>query len=280
MIRWSIAAVLLAMTSSAFGANPAPATATTATVVTAAVDADSRQTRDEFRALLRRYPPELGTVLKLDPTLFGNPAYLTNYPALANFVAQHPEVAHNTAFYLEHISVPSEGDPDTASMRFWKDVMGDIAGFTVFIVVTLVLVWAIRTLIEQRRWSRLAGIQTEVHSKLLDRFTSNEDLLAYIQTPAGKRFLESAPIPLTAGPRPISAPVGRIFWSLQAGLIMIAAGIGFDLASLRVQGNGSQALYAIGVIGILVGIALVISAIVFYALSRRFGLWETNTNVS
>jgi len=61
---------------------------------------------------------------------------------------------------------------------------------------------------------------------------------------------------------------------------MIAAGIGFDLASLRVQGNGSQALYAIGVIGILVGIALVISAIVFYALSRRFGLWETNTNVS
>ena len=114
----------------------------------------------------------------------------------------------------------------------------------------------------------------------MDRFTSNEDLLAYIQTPAGKRFLESAPIPLTAGPRPISAPVGRIFWSLQAGLIMIAAGIGFDLASLRVQGNGSQALYAIGVIGILVGIALVISAIVFYALSRRFGLWEANPNVS
>jgi hypothetical protein len=278
MIRGSIAAVLLAMTISAFGANPAPPTATTTSIATPTVDADSRQTREEFRALLRRYPPELGTVLKLDPTLFANQAYLANYPALANFVAQHPEIAHNTAFYLDHISIPSDADPDPPTMRMWRSIMGDIAGFSVFIVMTFVFVWAIKTLIEQRRWSRLAAIQTEVHSKLLDRFTSNEDLLAYIQTPAGKRFLESAPIPLEAGPRPISAPVGRIFWSLQAGLILIAAGVGFDLASLRVQGNGAQALYAIGVIGILVGIALVISAIVFYALSRRFGLWETNVS--
>ena len=46
-----------------------------------------------------------------------------------------------------------------------------------------------------RRWSRLSKIQTDVHNKLLDRFTSNEDLLAYIQTPVGRKFLESAPIP-------------------------------------------------------------------------------------
>ena len=39
-------------------------------------------------------------------------------------------------------------------------------------------------------------MQYQVHNKLLDRFTSNEDLLAYVQTPAGRRFLESAPIPL------------------------------------------------------------------------------------
>src|SRR5206468_11996068 len=189
------------LAASALAAQPSPTTTVTAT---AAIDADSRQTREEMRSLLRRYPPELGFVLKLDPTLFGNQAYLTNYPALANFVAQHPEVAHNTAFYLEHISLPSEGDRDPPSMRVWGRVMGDIAGFSVFLVITFVLVWAIKTLIEQRRWSRLAAIQTDVHSKLLDRFTSNEDLLAYIQTPAGKRFLESAPIPLTAGPRPIS----------------------------------------------------------------------------
>jgi len=142
-------------------------------------------------------------------------------------------------------------------------------------VFTGVLVWVVKTLIEQRRWSRLSKVQTEIHSKLLDRFSTNEELLAYIQTPAGKRFFESAPIPLEAGPRPISAPVGRIFWSLQAGLVLIATGIGFDLVSLRVPTPASEGLYGIGVISLLVGIALVISAIVFYVLSRRFGLWGT-----
>jgi hypothetical protein len=274
MIRGTIAAILLAVAASAFAANPAPVTAT----VTPSVDADSRQTREEMKSLLHRYPPELGMVLKLDPTLFGNQTYLANYPALATFVAQHPEVAHNPSYFLEEVTLPGEHFvPEPQSMRMWRAIIGDIGGFFAFLIVTFVLIWAVKTLIEQRRWSRLSKVQTEVHSKLLDRFTSNEELLAYIQSPAGKRFFESAPIPLQAGPRPISAPVERIFWSLQVGLVMIATGIGFDLVSLRVQGQASEALYGIGVIGLMVGIALVISAIVFYVLSRRFGLWESPT---
>jgi hypothetical protein len=156
--------------------------------------------------------------------------------------------------------------------------MGDIGGFVVFLVVTWTVVWMIKTVIEQRRWNRLAAIQTEVHSKLLDRFTSNDELLAYLQTPAGKKFLEAAPIPVEAGPRPMSAPVGRIFWSVQAGLVLIAAGIGFDLVSLRTTGDAANGLYGVGVIALLVGIALFLSAGVFYVLSRRFGLWQPNAS--
>jgi hypothetical protein len=267
MTRGWIAAVLIALSFSAFGQNPAPTTSGTA-----AVDADSRQTRDELRSLLRRYPPELGVVLKLDPTLFSNQTYMTHYPALANFAAQHPEVAHNTSFFLESVVLPGEGDPDPPSMRVWRTVMSDVGGFVVFLVVTSVLVWAIKTLIEQRRWTRLAAMQTEVHTKLLERFTTNEELLTYIQSPAGKRFLESAPIPLASGPAPMSAPVGRIFWSLQAGLVVVALGIGSAVASGR-PSNASLPLFSIGVIGIAIGIALVLSAIIFYTLSRRLGLW-------
>jgi len=274
MIRGTIAAILLALSATAFAANPAPATATAN--VTTAIDADSRQTREELKSLMRRYPPQLGEVLKLDPSLFGNETYLASYPALATFVKQHPEVAHNSSYFLEFVNIRSEHyEPDPPSLRMWRSILGDVGGFAAFLVVTSVLVWAVKTLIEQRRWSRLSKVQTEIHSKLLDRFSTNEELLAYIQTPAGKRFFESAPIPLEAGPRPFSAPVGRIFWSLQAGLVLIATGIGFDLVSLRVPTPASEGLYGIGVIGLLVGIALVISAIVFYVLSRRFGLWET-----
>jgi len=274
MIRGTIAAILLAVSVAAFAANPAPATATAS--VTTAIETDSRQTREELKSLMRRYPPHLGEVLKLDPTLFGNDTYLLNYPALASFVKQHPEVAHNPSYFLEFVELPGEHyESDPPGMRMWKGIIGDIAGFTVFLVVTSVLVWAVKTLIDQRRWSRLSKVQTEIHSKLLDRFSTNEELLAYIQTPAGRRFFESAPIPLEAGPRPISAPIGRIFWSLQAGLVMIAIGIGFDLVSMRVPTGASEPLYGIGMIGLLVGVALVISAVIFYVLSRRFGLWGT-----
>jgi len=271
MIRKTIAAMLLAFAVSAVAAPPTPASGTA--TANSIVDMDSRQTREEMRALLRRYPPELGMVLKLDPTLFNNETYLANYPAMASFVAQHPQVAHNPSFFLEQVSIGGEGE-DPVMMRTYRLMMGDIAGFIVFLVVTWVLIWAVKTLIDQRRWSRLSKVQMEVNSKLLDRFTSSEELLAYIQTPAGKRFFESAPIPLEAGPRPISAPVGRIFWSLQVGLVMIATGIGFDLVSLRAKSPASESLYGIGIIGLLVGIALVISAGVFYFLSRRFGLWQ------
>ncbi len=61
------------------------------------------------------------------------------------------------------------------------------------------LTWLIRTFIDYRRWLRLTRIQTDAHTKLLDRLTSNEDLMAYIQSPSGRRFLESAPIALDGG---------------------------------------------------------------------------------
>ena len=234
------------------------------------------QTRDDLRDILREHPPQLAAVLKLDPTLLTNQAYLATYPDLTQFVAQHPEVSHNPGYYFA--GMPGDfGDTETP-YRAWREISGDVAGFTVFLIITGVLIWAVKTLIEQRRWSRLSAIQTEVHSKLMDRFSSNEDLLAYLQSPAGKKFLESAPIPLEAGARPMSAPVGRIFFSLQAGLVLLAGGIGFIAVSVRVGGAGATPLYGIGVIMTFVGVALVLSAGAFYLLSKRFGLWQADVS--
>ena len=68
---------------------PAPPAVAPPTVVTDSQDA--QQTRKALDELLKRYPPTLGRVLKLDPMLLENPAYLSPYPGLAAFLAQHPE---------------------------------------------------------------------------------------------------------------------------------------------------------------------------------------------
>jgi hypothetical protein len=239
---------------------------------------DSAETREAFLAVLNKYPPEVSRVLKLDPSLFDNQTYLGNYPALATFVGQHPEIAHTPSFYLENIWVPGDSSPETSAERVWRKTMEGVSIFTVMMVVAGAFIWLIRTLIEHRRWSRLTRTQAEVHNKLLDRFTSNEEVLAYMQTTGGKRFLESAPIPLDAGPRSVSAPIGRILWSVQAGLIVAAAGVGLQYISRSIEKTVAQPLMAMGVLGIAVGIGFLVSAFVSFLLSKRLGLLGHGAN--
>ncbi|HEV7574185.1 MAG TPA: hypothetical protein VGQ21_22025 [Thermoanaerobaculia bacterium] len=265
-----------AVATSAFAQTPATTTsvpaATTSTVVT---DSDSQETREAFHAALRRYPTEVSRVLKLDPSLMTNQSYLANYPALAAFLAQHPEIAHSPAFFLDNVYVGEEPRGENSSERVWRSTMEGLSIFAVLALVTGVLTWLVRTLIEHRRWSRISKVQADVHNKLMDRFTANEDLLAYIQTPAGKRFLESAPIALDGAPRAVSAPVGRIMWSVQVGLVLAAAGFGLQYVSRSIEKTVSQPLFAMGILAVSIGVGFVLSAIVSYVLSRRLGLWET-----
>ena len=265
-----------AIATTAFAQAPATATSSTTTAApTVVTDTDSHETRETFHATLQRYPTEVSRVLKLDPSLMTNQSYLANYPALASFLAQHPEIAHSPAFYLDNIYVGEDPRGENSSERVWRSTVEGLSIFAVMALVTGVLTWLVRTLIEHRRWSRMSKVQAEVHNKLLDRFTTNEDLLAYIQTPAGKRFLESAPIALDGAPRAVSAPIGRILWSVQVGLVLAAAGWGLTYVSGSIEKTVSQPLYAMGVLAISIGIGFVISGVVSYVLSRRLGLWET-----
>jgi hypothetical protein len=236
---------------------------------------DAQRTKDELSQLLDHYPPSLRAVLALDPGLLGNQSYLAPYPALSSFLNAHPEIVRNPGFYINRSGIqPTLEDHAAQVVNLWRDLLNGLGVFLGFGMAIGLIVWLIRTLVDYRRWNRLTKVQTEVHSKLLDRFTANDDLLAYIQSPAGAKFLESSPITLDPGPRSVGAPLGRILWSVQAGLVVIAAGIGLQVVSTRVSDDASQPLHALGVLGIALGIGFVISAIISFLISRRLGLIE------
>ncbi|MGA2577194.1 MAG: hypothetical protein ABSH24_14340 [Bryobacteraceae bacterium] len=236
---------------------------------------DAQRAKDELSTLLDHYPPSLRGVLALDPGLLGNPSYLAPYPSLVGFLNAHPEIARNPSFYMgEGILPRSRQDPASQVLDLWRDVLGGLSVFAGFSLAVGLLVWLIRTLVDYKRWSRLAKVQTDAHTKLLDRFTANEDLLAYIQSPAGAKFLESSPITLDAAPRSLGAPLGRILWSVQGGVVLIAGGIGLHIVGGRVADPASQSLHALGVIGIALGVGFVISAIISFVISQRLGLIE------
>lgn len=268
-----LAALVSVMPPSPGWAQGPKGTGAPAPAVVTVEQPDAHRTRGELSNLLERYPPALRGTLALDPNLIGNPSYLAPYPALQSFLTAHPEIAHNPSFYVgESSNSRPPQDHRAQVVDIWRDVLSDLAVFAGFGMAISVLVWLIRTIIDYRRWSRLARVQTDVHTKLLDRFTANNDLLAYIQSPAGSKFLESSPIKLDAGPRSVGAPLGRILWSVQGGLVLMAGGIGLQVVSGRVMDDASQPLHALGVLGIALGLGLVISAIISFVISERLGL--------
>jgi hypothetical protein len=235
----------------------------------------AEQTRDQLDRLLTNYPPGVGRVLKLDPSLMSNPTYLAPYPLLAAFMAQHPEIVHNPSYFLENVNTPFQyTDPKWRQRQEMFALLAGVAGFVAFLIITGVLVWVIRMIVTSRRWNKVSKVQYEVHSKLLDRFTSNEDLLAYMQTPAGRRFLESAPIPLPDEPRSMSAPFSRILWSVQAGIVLVLTGIGLLYVSSTFVDEAAQFFMVIGVVTLALGGGFIVSALAAYGLSRKLGLLD------
>jgi hypothetical protein len=271
-----LAATLL---SSSF---PAVALAQDAAQPPAPVDLSSRQpaqqVRERFMEILSRQPPALGRVLKLDPALMLNDAYLAPYPEVAQFLRQYPEVPRNPGYFLERVNISTTGYVPTSERalerREFYSMVGGFTAFLVFLVITSVIIWLIRTVIEQRRWGRLSRIQADVHSKLMDRFSSNDELMAYVQTPSGRRFLESGPSPLAESGPAMSAPFARILWSVQAGVVGVMAGIGLIFVSGRLTDEPAQFFYVVGIVTLALGFGFVASAGAAYALSRRLGLFN------
>ena len=173
------------------------------------------ETRQRLQEMLWQLPPAVRGVLQYDATLADRPGYLDPYPPLQAFLKQHPEVSRNPAYFFG--SPASQRGP--SPLEAFAAILAGTGLFIGFMTV-LVLVGSVASqVVDYRRWVRQTRMQIDVHSKILDRMQSNEDLLAYVQTPAGRNFLEFTPGSTRPEPRFPGAPFGRILWSVQAGEI-------------------------------------------------------------
>jgi hypothetical protein len=241
-------------------------------------------TQEELIKLLR-LSPTLTTVVEHDPSLLSNQDYVNrNNPQLGQFLLAHPEVARNPEFYLfSHLD--GEHNRDRALERaVWPELWQRPSGSSVEDIVqpfaiTLVLVcllgsivWIIRQLLENRRWSRIFKLQSEVHGRLIDKFSSTQELAAYMGTEAGKRFLEAAPI--SAGIEPeqrVPNAVARVLTPLQIGIVLVLLGVGLLL--LRNVGTDTRVpMLIFGTVVLMPGLGFIISAGVTWVLAARLGL--------
>ena len=238
-------------------------------------------TRGGFMSLLRLHPRVLGVVYH-DPSLLADSDYMKRTaPDLAALLAKHPEIAQNPEFFLGpdvqqmHDGASLSRFPSTRSPA--ERVLEFLGPFVVLVLFMGVLVWIVKFFTENRRWSRMAKVQQEVHNKLVDKFSSSQDLQAYMHTEAGRRFLESAPIPIELEQKSrISAPFGRILWSVQVGIILAVGSLGLIIARGYVP-EAAQPLTVFGTLGLMLGLGFVLAAGASYALSRHLGLFDSSS---
>jgi hypothetical protein len=216
--------------------------------------------RREFLRLLDQQPSTVREVFRIAPGLMLNREFTAPYPVLAQYIAEHPEIPQNPVYFVGR------------QISSANDLAEGLFAIGIFSAILFGLIWIIRTVIDYRRWSRLSRIQTEIHTKLLDRFTNMEDLQTYFNSSAGQRFLEAAPIDL--GSESLrAAPAGRILWSLQVGIVLALGGAGLYLAIPGLTEQGlADPLRVVATIAIALGIGFVISAGASSILSSKMGL--------
>jgi hypothetical protein len=280
-----LSAALLTAQSPAAPARSSPPARPAAIAAAPVSERDLAVTQDQLIKLLR-LSPTLTTVVSHDPTLLSDTDYVSrNNPQLAQFLVAHPEVTRNPDFYLFTHVHRDDGSSDQALERAvwpeliqtrdsWSadDVVQPIALLLAFACFLGALTWFIRQFLENRRWNRIFRLQSDVHGRLIDKFGSNQELAGYMESEAGRRFLEAAPIPVAfEQEQRMPNAIARVLTPLQIGVVLVLLGVGlFLLRNVRTEMHVPMLVF--GTIALMPGLGFIISAAITWVLAGRLGL--------
>lgn len=281
--------IFCAVSALALAAAPLTVAQTHAPATTAAQVPSEKDVADVQEQMLHllRLSPTLTAAVSADPSLLADQPYVArSNPELAQFMASHPDIARNPEFYLFSKLNPSDRRRDKALERVvWPDltppqqqesgaprVIEKMIPIVIIPTVFLAFVWIIRIFVDGHRWNRAFRQQSEIHGRLIEKLGTSQELVAYMETEAGKRFLMASPIAEGSdfGQR-MPNTVSRVLTSLSAGIVLALLGIGFLL--LRNAGpDTSEPMLITGTLLLMPGLGFILSAGVTWVLARRLGL--------
>lgn len=138
------------------------------------------------------------------------------------------------------------------------------------------IAWIVWIVASSRRRSRIAEIQRDIHAKLFEKFGTSQELIEYLKTDAGSKFLDSANFEHTR-------PFGRVLGSVQAGLILFLLGIAMLIARFTMpyesfsaieRAQTAHGLLTVSLLLLALGLGFLASAAASYKLSKNWGLFD------
>jgi hypothetical protein len=125
------------------------------------------------------------------------------------------------------------------------------------------VVWMIFTTIRRYKTTKL---QADIQNKLIDKFGSSQELVGYVQSEAGRQFLNSLIVEA-------KTPYGRILAAVQAGVLLTFFGSALLFLRSRVS-DAQEGFLVFGTLFVTLGVGFACSAAISYFLSKSFGLLQ------
>jgi hypothetical protein len=150
------------------------------------------------------------------------------------------------------------------------DASWDPSDVIIFITLFSTIAFLVWTVFSTIRRAQIAKIQAGVQSKLLDKFSSGQELANLLQTEQGKKLLDSLAVTEQV------KPYGRILAAAQVGVILALAGAALLLLRKYVSG-AYEVLLVVGALALAMGIGFIVSAAISYRLSKSLGLLNGNS---
>ena len=126
--------------------------------------------------------------------------------------------------------------------------------------------WVVYTISTNIRKAHAARAVADLNSKLLDKCAASQDLVAYLESGPGQKFLDAAAV---EG----SQPWSRILGAMQAGFVLSLVGIAELIVRNSEQNpDTSDFLLISGAIALAIGMGFLVSAGTSFALSKSWGL--------
>lgn len=147
-----------------------------------------------------------------------------------------------------------------------------LATFIFFIGITIV----VRSYLNHSRDKRESEVRQQLHGRLIDKFGTTNELLEYLQSEAGRKFLSPEAMERTT-------PYKRILAAAQVGIVLSFVGIGilfFRSLSPTMAPDADIAFLFFGAVALALGLGFLASGVVAYRLSRSWGLFNGKNNGS
>jgi hypothetical protein len=131
-------------------------------------------------------------------------------------------------------------------------VLGEMA-FAAFIIWLLV-----------RRFQEKARLRVELHSKLIERCASAEELARFLETESGRRLLDA----VSPGRR--ASPAWAIVATVQVGVVLLVVGFAvlYGVSINKIDDDFTMS----GIVMLALGVGLLLASEFSQRLSRRYGL--------